>query len=135
MSSPGTAAGHLDAPGSPTTAPQPEHMRSSSLMGDAVVELVDEVVPAPHGLAQLPPEGLVAPRVEGCERHALLLDPGEVPEVEDALAVALGALEEVVAAHRRQVLTERPGGVDLVVAAGVVGIQVARPLRPVQLRA
>ena len=41
------------------------------------------------------PERLAAARLELVERHALLLDPGVVAQVEDALAVLAPALEHV----------------------------------------
>ena len=47
-----------------------------------------------------------SPRFEVLERHALLLDPGEVAEVEDPAPVAVGALEEVVVACAEDVLAE-----------------------------
>ena len=39
----------------------------------------------------------------------LLLDPGVIAEIEDAVAVGVGALEDVVLARRRAGIRHRPG--------------------------
>ena len=60
------------------------------------------------------PEGLLPPHFEVLERHALLLDPGEVSEVENPAPVVVGALEEVVVGGAEDVLAEHLGGGRLV---------------------
>src|SRR5207253_10882380 len=71
------------------------------------VELFDHLVPRRDDLAHLPPEALWPPGFELLERHALLLDPREVPQVEDALAIQVGQLEQVVGGRPQNVPAER----------------------------
>ena len=52
------------------------------------------------------PEAWIPPRLELLERDALLLDPGEVAEVEDPLALDASQLQEVVGRRSEQVLAE-----------------------------
>ena len=59
--------------------------------------------------------------VEIVDRHALLLDPGVVAEIEDALAVDVGELEHVIVGDAFQVAAEDLAGVDLVEAVADSG--------------
>src|SRR5882762_666866 len=58
--------------------------RSSTMLSEAgpLVELGDQPVPDGSVLAQAPPETLSSTLLEFIDRHALLLDPGIVAEVE-----------------------------------------------------
>src|SRR5579885_248727 len=60
------------------------------------VELLDQRIPPRYRRLQAAPESLIPPPVEIRERHALLLDPGVVPEIEDPLAVDMPELEHVI---------------------------------------
>ena len=76
------------------------------------------------------PEVLALAPVEVGERDALLLDPGEVAEIEDALALALGGVEHVLGAGAEEMLADDLGGhlvgqLALVVAALQVAAQLA----------
>src|SRR4051794_9243401 len=60
---------------------------ATSARRDLRVEVDDHLVPDRQVTTQVAPEVLVAARLEQLERRALLLDPGVVAEVEDAVAV------------------------------------------------
>src|SRR5438128_2576703 len=113
MSSPGRAPAHAKGSSpSPTSRPQPPQTKyvagavaliavgeSGTPSGQRAglrVELVDHLVPHRHQLAQAAPECLVAARLEVVQRHALLLHPGEVTEVEDAVALVAAQLAQVI---------------------------------------
>ena len=70
-------------------ADEPAEASRSQRLQDAGpgVEIVDQVVPAGDDLAQPAPEAGSRRCLEVLERDALLLDPGVVAEVEDALAI------------------------------------------------
>ena len=72
--------------------------------------------------AQPAPELLRASGLEQLERRALLLDPRVVAEVEDAGAIALGALDRVCGGHVGQMLAPHRGRVDV----GELAAEVAR---------
>ena len=66
--------------------------------------------------------------VEIGERDALLLDPGEIGEIEDALALALGGIEHVLDAGSEEMLADQFGRErlchgTLVVAALEISLQ------------
>src|SRR3990172_1557469 len=87
------------------------------------IEGGDHLVPLRDQRGQLPPESLAPAPLEIGERDALLLDPGEVAEVEDARTLALGGVEHVVGAGAEQMRANKLGGERLghgalVVAAG-----------------
>ena len=96
-SSPRPRSGSGTGTGSPAPARAPQPAQTSGWQARgrsqrlqharAGVELVDHARPTPAALAQLAPEGRVAPGLEVLDRDALLLDPGEVAEVEDPLAL------------------------------------------------
>ena len=79
--------------GPPRRRPAPSRSRrrpaaTGSRRPAGTVECRDHRVPGREELEQALPEALARARVELLERDALLLDPGEVAEIEDALAVA-----------------------------------------------
>src|SRR6266850_220924 len=70
------------------------------------IELPDQLIPDRGGLPQLSPKALAASPFEVVERHALLLDPGVVAEIEYSRALAMGQFENVVVGGGEQVLAE-----------------------------
>ena len=93
------------ARGGSTTAPQPWQTNSGvrappsrQLGGGAAlrVEFLDHRVPGGPRSSKPSQNDCSRARLEVLERHALLLDPGEIAEVEDPLAVDVGELEQVV---------------------------------------
>ena len=102
---------------------------------DLRVELVDQLVPAAHDLAGRRPERLVAPGLELLDRHALLLHPGEVAEVEDPVALGARRLEDVVLGDGGQPRPERLAGGHGVEPGREVAGDDPLQLRPVQLGA
>ena len=65
------------------------------------------------------PEALIFASIEILDAHALLLDPGIVAEVEDALALGKAQLEHVVVGNAVEVLPENLTGVDFVEAVRI----------------
>src|SRR4029077_14823612 len=92
------------------------------------VERLDQRVPTGDGVVQPGLEGPVPPPFEIIERHALLLDPGVVAKVEDALAVDPGKLEHVIVRDGLQVGSEDFARIDLAKAAGIMRGGIFLPL-------
>src|SRR3990170_2258752 len=82
----------------------------ASRQAGAAVELGDHPVPHREQLAQAAPESLVPASGELGKRNPLLLDPGEVAEVEDPRPVHLGQHQGVVGGRAQQVPLEDLGG-------------------------
>src|SRR5207248_10304265 len=102
---------------------------------DLDVEIVDQAVPPRYAVHETAPEPLVSSLFEIVEAHALLLHPGEVPEVENPLAVEMGQLEDVIILDAFQVAAEDFPGIDLVEPVAVAPRQKAAPLAGVKERA
>src|SRR5205814_750109 len=99
------------------------------------VDLLDHRVPGRNEALQVTPERLARARRELVGRGPLLLDPGEVAEVEDPLAAAAVQLDEVVRRRAQHVLAEGRGGVDGVERAAVARRQRLLDLARVHLGA
>ena len=84
------------------------------------VELADQRVPGRQGVAQPGPETLGAAALERRQRHALLLDPGIIAEIEDAGTLVMGQFEHIVVGDAGEVLAEHLAGIDRVEAVGIV---------------
>src|SRR5437773_9640565 len=84
------------------------------------VELGDQRVPGGCGALKLGPKALRAPPFERSERHTLLLDPGVIPEVEDARALDVGQFEHVIVGDAEQMLAEHLTRTHRVEAIGVM---------------
>ena len=93
--------------------------RTHAFGAAAGVELLDHRVPRRQEVAQAAPERLLAAGLELGQRHALLLDPGEVAQVEDAVALHL--------AHGQHMLR---GGAGQVAAPGLLGLRRALEIGP-----
>src|SRR3954469_15840618 len=95
-----------------------------------VVHLVDHAIPGRHARDERAPERLVAAAVEFLDGDTLLLDPRVVAEVEDALALRMRQLEDVVVGDALEMAPEDLAGGGLVealrIAAGKVGLALAR---------
>src|SRR5580692_3617248 len=63
---------------------------------DLVVEVDDQLVPGRYASGEVVPESLLPVPLEVAERHALLLDPREVAEIEHTLAIDMAELDQVV---------------------------------------
>src|SRR5450759_2675135 len=81
------------------------------------VRLFDHRVPRRNELLKIAPEGLAGARFELPKRCSLLLDPGEIAEIEDPLAIAACELEEMVGRRAEDVLAIDAGGVNRVESA------------------
>src|SRR6516165_6566156 len=77
------------------------------------IEGGDHLVPPRRHFLQAAPELLRSALLEVLEGNALLLDPGKVAEIEDALAFALVRLQHVLAAFSLQVAAGQLCGADL----------------------
>ena len=76
------------------------------------------------------PKSLRPAPLEIRERHPLLLDPGEIAEVENPLAVVVGQFEHIVVGDAEQMPAEDLAGAHLVEAIGIaVGAVFLRSLR------
>src|SRR5262249_30868304 len=84
------------------------------------VELLDESVPAGDRRLQPRPEFQRPPAVEIRERHTLLLDPGVIAEIEDAIAIGLSELDQVIVGDALEVAREDLARADRVEAARIV---------------
>ena len=73
--------------------------------------------------------------IEVFDRDALLLDPGVVAEIEDALAIDVAKLHHVIVGDALQVVAENLAGIDLVESAGITPREVALTFAVVQGRA
>ena len=58
------------------------------------------------------PEALLRAAVEVLERYALLLDPGVVAEIENALAIEMGELEHMIVDDAFEMPAEDLAGID-----------------------
>ena len=96
------------------------------------VELVDQLVPHAEVPAQAVPERRRPARLEHVDRRALLLDPRVVAEVEDAVPVALGAVEHVVGADGAEVAAEDLGRLHLTEPVGPARLQGLGPFAAVE---
>src|SRR5439155_25891812 len=102
-----------------------------SLQAGCGVELGDQRVPDGYRAPQLSPKALRTAPFERVERHALLLDPGVVAEVEDARALGVGQFEHIVVGRAEQMLAEHLAGADRIEAFGVICRQVFSALAAV----
>src|SRR3990172_4228337 len=78
------------------------------------VEIRDELVPGGNRCLELRPECGVQSAVEISGRHALLLDPGVVAEVENPPPVHMRQLDPVIIGDGLKVAPENLAGVYLV---------------------
>src|SRR6516162_8405875 len=99
------------------------------------VELGDQHVPGRRRPPQLSPKPLSAAPFERLERHALLLDPGVIAEVEDARALAMRQFEHVVVDGAEQMLAKDFAGADPVEPAGIALCQELASFAAVECRA
>jgi hypothetical protein len=60
------------------------------------VEVLDQAIPRRYAVHQAAPEPLVLAAIELIDRHSLLFHPRVIAEIEDALAVDVGELEDVI---------------------------------------
>src|SRR5437016_2997178 len=90
------------------------HKRASTILlqTGCGVELGDQRVPGGCRAPQLIPKALRATPFERLERHALLLDPSVITEVEDARALGVGQFEHIVVGSSEQMLTENLARAD-----------------------
>src|SRR5260370_10817630 len=95
------------------------------------VECLDQRVPAGDRGLKSAPKALLPPPVELVERHALLLDPGVIAEIEDALAIDPGELDHVIVGDGLQMGSEDFARIDLAESAGIARGCVFLPLAAV----
>src|SRR5260370_17021640 len=90
-------------------------MTSAGARGaDLRVEVLDQTIPGRDACDEIAPEPLIPALFEIVDRHALLLHPGEVPEIEDTLAVDMSQLEDVIVHDAFQMAAEDLAGIDLI---------------------
>src|SRR5439155_1352165 len=73
-----------------------------------------QAIPARDAVHEATPEPLVSALFEIVDRHALLLHPGKVPEIEDTLAIDMSQLEDVIVHDAFQMAAEDLAGIDLI---------------------
>ncbi len=100
-----------------------------------LVELGDQPVPDGSGLVQAPPEALSATLLEFIDRHALLLDPSEVAEVEYPRPLAVGQFEDFVVGGTKQMLAEDLARIHRIEPVGVVRLDELSAFAAVERRA
>src|SRR6266852_5218429 len=86
---------------------------------DLRVEFLDQSVPCRYAVNQIVPEPLVLASIEIVDRHSLLLHPGEIAEIEDAFAVEMGELEDVIIHNAFQVAAEDLAGIHFIEAVPI----------------
>src|SRR5690348_6049798 len=96
------------------------------------VEIGDELVPHRNRILQRFPESGVLAAVEVLDGYALLLDPGVVTEIENALAVDVSQLAHVIVHDAAQVLPENLPGVDFIEAICVTARDIAHTFARVE---
>src|SRR5258705_7344479 len=74
------------------------------------IESRDHLVPARHQLMKATPKVLRLATVEVGNANTLLLDPGEITEIENALTLAMARLEHVVVVGGGEVCANELGG-------------------------
>src|SRR5579864_7636452 len=78
------------------------------------VEFLDKPVPRGNGRLQLRPECSVLSPVEIGDRHALLLDPRVVAEIENTPSIQMRELDQMIIGDGLQMPPENFAGVRLV---------------------
>src|SRR5258708_37930410 len=90
-------------------------MTSAGARGaDLRVEVLDQAIPGRDACDEIAPEPLIAALLEIVDRQALLLHPGEVPEIEDTLAGDMSELEDVIVHDAFQMAAEDLAGCDVI---------------------
>src|SRR6202022_2176434 len=117
---------------SPRTRPSSAPSMGGQYSG-AAVELLDHAVPDTKQLSQPAPVTLVTAGVEVGLADALLLDPGVVAEVEDAVAVDVVQLPDMGLGHAAEVLAEDTRRAHVVELGPADARHVGRPLAGVEL--
>src|SRR5688572_1168403 len=97
----------------------PENALACMSRPGVFVEIRDELVPRRNRSLQLRPECGVLAAVEVFDRHALLLDPGVVAEVENAPPVGICQLDEVIVGYTLEVMPEDLSGMHLIKATRI----------------
>src|SRR5579859_8196300 len=115
----------------PSVTPLPVPCLARPIDAGLGVELLDQLIPARNRRLQPVPEALIASPVEIRERYALLLDPGVIAEIEDALALDLRQLEHVIVGDGREMRAEDLARVELAEAAGIARRRILVALAPV----
>src|SRR5947207_2044606 len=111
-------------------------MASASARGaDLRVEILDQAIPARDAVHEAAPELLVSALFEIVDRHALLLHPGEVPEIEDTLAIDMSQLEDVIVHDAFQMAAEDLAGIDLIESVPIPARQKSLSFAGVEQRA
>src|SRR4051794_26148804 len=94
----------------------------NSCGGDAGVECLDQTVPLFHLRKRFGPKFIRPHLAEVIRRSLLLLDPGEVLEVVELLAILVVELAEVVGGDSRDVARLVPSCVDLLQRAVLLAL-------------
>src|SRR6266436_3288591 len=111
-------------------------MTSAGARGaDLHVEVLDQAIPGRDACDEIAPEPLIPALFEIVDRHALLLHPGEVPEIEDTLAVDMSQLEDVIVHDAFQMAAEDLAGIDLIEPVAITARQKSLSLAGVEQRA
>ncbi len=92
------------------------------------VEVIDQPIPRGDAVDEPAPEALVPSSIEILDVHALLLDPGVVPEIEDARAAGMTELEHVVVDDALEVAAEELPCIDLVEPTRIASLDICTPL-------
>src|SRR2546430_15349920 len=96
------------------------------------IELADQAVPSRDAFGERAPETLVAAPLEIVDADALLLDPGVIAEVEDALAIDVSELEHMVVDDALEVTREDFAGARLVETIRIMPGEIGLPLAGVE---
>src|SRR5262249_20900688 len=99
---------------------------------DLRVELLDQSVPGRDAVNQIAPEPLVPAPIEIRDRYSLLLHPGEIAEVEDAFAIEMAELKDMVVHNALQMTAEYLPRVDFIEAVRIAPGKEILPLADVE---
>src|SRR5262249_55882303 len=89
------------------------------------VELLDQTIPRGNAADQLAPESLVLATIEVVDCHPLLFHPRVIAKVEDALAIEMSKLEDVIVHDAFQMTAVDLAGIHFIEPLGIAPRQEA----------
>src|SRR5262245_55552018 len=96
------------------------------------VELLDQAIPCGNRADQVAPESLIPAAIEIVDCYPLLLHPRVIAEIEDALAIEMGELEDVIVHEAFQMAAVDLAGIHFIEPVGITAGRKALPLAGVE---
>ena len=102
-----------------------DHAHVAFLPPTLGIEILDQPIPGGNSVDQRLPKVLALAAIEIVDRDALLLDPGVVAEIENALAVDVAQLQHMIVGDAFHVPAENLARIDLVESVGIAPREIA----------